>query len=84
MSHSCVDFTFVPSGRLMVSGCCATLLLSTGALSMTNIAVAPESTIVCDLSIPIFGFRCNGIVCFVVVVAIAIVTCWGMVCCSCV
>ena len=51
-------------------------------LSMTKIAVAPESTIACDLSIPIFGFRCTGIVCVVVVVAI--VTCWGMVCCSCV
>ena len=82
MSHSCVDFTFVPSGRLMVSGCCATRLLFTGALSMTKIAVAPVSAIACDLSIPIFGFLCTGIFCVVVVVAI--VTCWGMICCICV
>lgn len=82
MSHSCVDFTFVPSGRLMVSGCCATLLLSTGALSMTNIAVAPVSNIACDSSIPMFCFCCNGIGCLAVVVAM--VLCWGMVSCSCV
>ena len=48
ISQQCVDFMLVPSGRFIVRGCVAILLLSTGVPSMTKIAVAPVSTIACD------------------------------------
>lgn len=50
MSHSCVDFTRVPSGRFIVSGLIACLLLLTGTSSITNIAVAPVSANALDVS----------------------------------
>ena len=50
MSHSCVDFTRVPSGRFIVSGLIARLLLLTGTSSITNIAVAPVSANALDVS----------------------------------
>ncbi len=34
MSHACVDWTFLPSGKLIVSGDIATRLLSTSVFSM--------------------------------------------------
>ena len=50
MSHSCVDFTLVPSGKLIVKGFLAVRLFSTGTSSMMNIAVAPVSANAFDLS----------------------------------
>ena len=53
MSHVCVDFTFVPSGRLMVSGCLAGRRFLHGVPSMMNIEVAPVSAIACDAAMAI-------------------------------
>jgi hypothetical protein len=44
MSHTWVDRIVVPSGKFILSGLVAMRLLSTSALSMMNIAVAPVST----------------------------------------
>ena len=49
MLQQCDDLIFVPSGRLMVSGFVAILLLLTGVPSMMKIAVAPVSIIACDI-----------------------------------
>ncbi len=43
MSHTWVDHIVVPSGKFILSGLVAMRLLSTSALSMMNIAVAPVS-----------------------------------------
>ncbi len=43
MSHTWVDHIVVPSGKFIFSGLIAMRLLSTFALSMMNIAVAPVS-----------------------------------------
>ena len=43
MSQMCVDHIVVPSGKFILSGLVAIRLLSTSALSMMNIAVAPVS-----------------------------------------
>jgi hypothetical protein len=48
MSHVCVDFTFDPSGRLIVSGRIAGCRLSHGVPSMMKIDVAPVSAIASD------------------------------------
>ena len=53
MSHVCVDFTFVPSGRLIVSGCIAGRRFSHGVPSMMNIEVAPVSAIASDAAMAI-------------------------------
>ena len=53
MSHVCVDFTFVPSSRLMVSGRMASRRFSHGVPSMMNIEVAPVSAISCDAAMAI-------------------------------
>jgi hypothetical protein len=53
MSHVCVDFTFVPSGRLIVSGRIAGHRLSHGVPSMMKIDVAPVSAIACDAAMAI-------------------------------
>ena len=43
ISHTCVEYFFLRSGKLIVRGVRVTCLLSTGALSMMNIDVAPVS-----------------------------------------
>jgi hypothetical protein len=53
MSHVCVDFTFDPSGRLIVSGRIAGRRLSHGVPSMMNIEVAPVSAIASDVAMAI-------------------------------
>ena len=53
ISQQWVDFIFVPLGRLMVSGLVVRRLLSTGVPSMMKMAVAPVSTIACDVAIVI-------------------------------
>ena len=53
MSHVCVDFTFVPSGRLIVSGRIAGRRLSHGVPSIMKIDVAPVSAIACDVAMAI-------------------------------
>ena len=53
MSHVCVDCTFVPSGRLMVSGRTAGCKFLHGVPSMMKIEVAPVSAIACDAAIAI-------------------------------
>jgi hypothetical protein len=39
--HTCVEYIFLPSGKLIVRGVRVTRLLSTGAPSMMNIDIAP-------------------------------------------
>ena len=53
MSHVCVDITFVPSGRLMVSGCTARRKFLHGVPSMMKIEVAPVSAIACNAAMAI-------------------------------
>ena len=50
MLQQWVDFIFVPSGRLMVSGFVAIRLLSTGVPSMMKMAITPVSTIACVIN----------------------------------
>ena len=60
MLHVCVDITFVPSGRLMVSGRTAGRKFLHGLPSMMKIEVAPVSAIACNAAMAIalryFGF----------------------------
>ncbi len=51
ISQMCVDFTCLPSGRLIVSGFVAGLLFFTSTPSMTNIEVAPVSVMACEAAI---------------------------------
>ncbi len=53
MLHVCVDFTFVLSGRLIVSGCIAGRRFSHGVPSMMKIDIAPVSAIACDAAMAI-------------------------------
>ena len=59
MSHVCVDFTFVQSGRLIVSGRTAGRRFLHGVTSMMKIDVAPVSAIACDAAI-VIAFRYCG------------------------
>jgi hypothetical protein len=45
MSHSCVNLTFLPSGRLIIKGFFVILLFSTSTPSIMKMAVAPVSAI---------------------------------------
>ena len=45
MLHMCVDFTLLPSGKLIVNGCNEGRKLLTGVPSMINMEVAPVSAI---------------------------------------
>jgi hypothetical protein len=79
MSHVCVDLTFVPSGRLMVSGRMAGRKFLHGVPSMMKIEVAPVSAIACDAAMAIalrycgFGAPNN---CFAAVaIVVPLVTC---------
>jgi hypothetical protein len=45
MSHMCVDFTLLPSGKVIVNGCNEGCKLLTGVPSMINMEVAPVSAI---------------------------------------
>ena len=45
MSHMCVDFTLLPSGKLIVKGCVEGRKLLMGVPSMINMEVAPVSAI---------------------------------------
>ena len=60
MSHVCVDFTFVPSGRLIVSRRIAGWRFLHGVPSIMKIDVASVSAIACDAAMVIalryFGF----------------------------
>ena len=53
MSHVCVNFVFVPSGRLIVSGRTAGRRFLHGVPSMMKIEVAPVSAIACDAAMAI-------------------------------
>ena len=53
ISHSCVECTFLPSGKRIVMGVNATLLLSTSTPSITKIEVAPVSAMAWDVAIVI-------------------------------
>ena len=60
MSHTWVDHIVVPSGKFILSGLVAMRLLSTSALSMMNIAVAPVSTMAL-LAAMVSAFKYCGI-----------------------
>jgi hypothetical protein len=45
ISQICIDFTCLPSGRLIISGFVAGLLFFTSTLSMTKIDFAPVSAL---------------------------------------
>ena len=51
ISHTCVDWILLPSGKLIVRGDTAMRLLSTAAPSMMNMDVAPVSVIAWCLAI---------------------------------
>jgi hypothetical protein len=53
MSHMCVDFTLLPSGKLIVSGCDKGCKLLTGVPSMIKMDVAPVSAIAWSVLIAI-------------------------------
>ena len=53
MLHVCVDFTFVPSGRLIVSGRIAGWRFSHGVPSVMRIDIAPVLAIACDAAMAI-------------------------------
>ena len=53
MSHVCVDFTFVPSGRLIVSGRIAGRRFLHGVPSMMKIDLAPVSANACNAAMMI-------------------------------
>ncbi len=51
ISQMCIDFTCLPSGRLIVSGFIAGLLFFTLIPFMMNIEVAPVSAMACEAAI---------------------------------
>jgi hypothetical protein len=57
MLHMCVDFTLRPSGRLIINGLDATCLFATLMPSMTNMDVAPMSSI-CNVAI-VMAFKAS-------------------------
>ena len=59
MLHLCVDITFVPSGRLIVSGRTARRRFLHGVPSMMKIKVAPVSAIACDAAMAIALSYCG-------------------------
>jgi hypothetical protein len=79
MSHVCVDFTFVPSGRLMVSGRLAGRMFLHRVPSMMKIEVAPVSAIACDAAMAIAlrycGFGAPNNCCAVAAIVVPVVTC---------
>ena len=79
ISHVCVDFTFVPSGRLMVSGCMAGRRFLNGVPSMMNIEVAPVSAMACDAAMAIAlrycGFGAPNNCCDVAAIVVPVVAC---------
>jgi hypothetical protein len=60
MSQTCVDTTFLPSGKLMVSGSVAMHLLSTSAPSMMKMEVAPVLAMAWFVAI-VIAFKYCGI-----------------------
>ena len=62
MSQTCEDLTFLPSGKLIVSGLVARLLFTTSTPSIIKIDVAPVSAIACVVAIAI-ALR-YSVVCF--------------------
>ena len=50
-SHICVDFTIVPSGKLILSGFVVGLTFFIGVSFMTNMDVAPVSATACVMAI---------------------------------
>ena len=60
MSHTCVDCTCLPSGKLIVSGLTATRLLSKLAPSVMKMKVAPVSAMACVVTI-VNAFRYYGV-----------------------
>jgi hypothetical protein len=79
MSHVCVDFTFVSSGRLMVSERMAGRMFLHGVPSMMKIEVAPVSAIACDAAMAIAlrysGFGAPNNCCAVAAIVAPLVTC---------
>ncbi len=79
MSHVCVDFTFVPSGRLMVSGRMAGHMFLHSVPSMMKIEVAPVSAIACEAAMAIAlrycGFGTPNNCCTVAAIVVRLVTC---------
>jgi hypothetical protein len=81
MSHVCVNFTFVPSGRLMVSGRMAGRMFLHGVPSMMKIEVAPISAIACYVAMAIAlrycGFGAPNNCCAVAAIVVPLVT-WSL------
>ena len=79
MSHVCVDFTFVLSGRLIVSGRTAGWRFLHGVPSMMNIKVAPVSAIASDAAMAIAlrycGFSAPNISLAVAAIDLLVVAC---------
>ena len=61
MLHVCVDITFVPSGRLIVSGRTAGRRFLHGVPSIIKIEVTPVSAISCDAAMVIARLRYCGL-----------------------
>jgi hypothetical protein len=62
MSHTCVDHIVEPSGKFIFNGLVAVCLLSTVALSMMNIAVAPVSAMaLLAAMVSAFKYCCIGL-----------------------
>ncbi len=78
MSQVCVDFTFVPSSRLMVSGQMAGPKFLHSVPPMMKIEVAPVSAIACDAAMAIAlrycGFGAPNNCCAVVAIVVLLVT----------
>ena len=49
LSHTCVDFTMPPFGRLILRGAAVVRTLFMGVPAMTNMEVAPVSAMECDV-----------------------------------
>jgi hypothetical protein len=60
MSHTCVDWTCLPSGKLIITGLTATRLLSASASSIMKMEVAPVSATACVVAI-VNAFRYCGV-----------------------
>ncbi len=79
MSHVCVNFTSVPSGRLMVSGRMAGRMFLHGVPSMMKIEVTPVSAVACNAAMAIVlrycGFGLPNNCCAVAAIVVPLVTC---------
>jgi hypothetical protein len=61
MSHTCVDFIFLPSGMLMHKGLLVRRLFTTSAPSIMNMDVAPVSAMAwVGVVVITFKYSCEG------------------------